>query len=94
MAIVFEEQRKPVNWMPMLFIVFIIAFIGFATYYLFFAPTPRIDTILGGGETSVSELQFVDPAVVLNNQTYRALRPYAGSPSVGTLGRQNPFLPL
>jgi hypothetical protein len=97
MAIVFEKQKKQVNWIVILFILFSSGFVVFAAYYLFFAPTPRIDLVLPeqlerAGQ--ISRLEFIDPAAVLTSPVFKSLRTYIGSPSIGSLGRSNPFFPL
>ncbi len=97
MAIVFEQPKKAINWFGILFSIFSVVFVGTLTYYLFFAPTPKIETVLPDvfkKTNQISTLQFTDPTPVLSSNTFKALRVYVGSPSVGTVGRANPFLPL
>jgi len=97
MAIVFEKQKKPINWIMILSIAFAIIFIGALTYYLFFAPTPQIDIVLPqplDQAKTISSLEFTDPSVVVNSPSFQSLRQYVGTPGVGTLGRSNPFVPL
>ena len=97
MAIVFEQPKKTVNWVRLLFIVFAIAFVIFAAYFLFFAPTPQLDVVLPAPlerASQISELQFVDPSTVLNSQNFRRLENRIGPPAIGTLGRSNPFIKI
>ncbi|HEY4475561.1 MAG TPA: hypothetical protein VJB92_02450 [Candidatus Paceibacterota bacterium] len=94
MAIVFEQPKKPFNWTRFLFVIFIIAFLVFGTYYLFFAPSPRLDIVLPPPlerARQISNLEFVDPATVLGSPAFRRLKSYVGPPAPGPLGRPNPF---
>jgi hypothetical protein len=98
MAIVFESQRKPVNWVKMLFVVTVVAFVVFAVYYLFFAPSPKIDVVLPASLEHAAELAnpsfSIDPSAVIQSAAFKALKSYVGSPSTGALGRPNPFAPF
>ncbi len=95
MAIVFEQPRKPINWIKLFFGIFIGVFLVFTVYYLFFAPSPKIDVVLPTPLQNANQIistQFIDPGLVLNSQVFKALKLYLGQPSVGTLGRANPFV--
>lgn len=94
MAIVFEEQKRSVNWARIAFYVFIVGFIGFAIYYLFLGPSPKLDVVLPAPleqASKISEINFVEPSVVLNSKAYLSLERRYGPPSPGISGRQNPF---
>ena len=94
MAVFIEEQKKPVNWFNIISLIVILAVIGLGVYFLFFVAPPAIEMIIPPPlETAVeiTKAQF-DPAVVINSQSFRSLRSYVGLPSVGSLGRDNPFL--
>ncbi len=97
MAIVFEKEKKTFNWFAILLTIVIVAIVGAAAYYLFFAPSPKIEAIIPAelqraGE--VSQIDFTDPSFVVNSQAYKNLRLYVGMPVLGALGRNNPFLPF
>lgn len=95
MAIVFEQPKKTVNWVSILFVVFIIGFLIFAIYYLFFAPSPKLDVVLPPPlerASQIAKIEFVDPNVVLGSSSFRRLRSYVGPPGIGSLGRPNPFV--
>ncbi len=97
MAIVFEQPKKSINWFGIFIGVFSVVFVVFLAYYLFFAPAPKIETVLPDilkKANQISNLQFTDPSPVVSSGKYKALHAYVGSPSTGTLGRTNPFLPL
>ncbi|MEK7554678.1 MAG: hypothetical protein AAB518_01690 [Patescibacteria group bacterium] len=94
MAIVFQPQKKQVNWVKILFIVFSIAFVIFSAYFLFFAASPRIDVVLPEPlrrASQISKLNFIDPSDVIDSQTFRRLQTFFPAPGVGVLGRTNPF---
>ena len=97
MAIVFQEQKKTVNWIRLLFISFTILFVIFGIYALFFAEKPRIEVVLPEPlkrVSQISNLPAADPSEVLNSQTFRRLQTFFPAPGVGVLGRQNPFAPF
>lgn len=97
MAIVFQEQKRTFNWVRLLFFVFVVLFIAGAAYFLFFAPTPRLDVVLPAPlerASQISSLEFVDPSAVLNSRSFRRLQNYIGPPGVGSLGKPNPFAKL
>lgn len=94
MAITFEEKRKGVNWFAIVVALVIAAVIALAVYFLFFVTPPGIEIVVPKQLESVieiSKIQF-DPAAVVNSQAFRSLRSYVGLPSVGQLGRENPFI--
>ncbi len=96
MAILFEQKRS-INWAPILFAVFIIGFVAFAVYYLFFAPSPKLDVVLPAPLEriqQISDLTFVDPSEVIKSAAFQKLKPSFGAPLAGINGRPNPFLPL
>jgi len=74
--------------------VIILIVVG-AVYFVFFAPAPAFEVIVPPPLQTVGEVSSkqVNPANVLNSQAFRSLRPYAPSPTVGQIGRTNPFLP-
>ncbi|MEK7590282.1 MAG: hypothetical protein AAB454_01070 [Patescibacteria group bacterium] len=74
----------------------IILIVAGAVYFVFFAPAPVFEVIVPpplktAGEVSSKQ---INPANVLNSQAFRNLRPYAPSPTVGQIGRTNPFMPF
>lgn len=96
MAVTFEQKRK-VRWGRVVSFAIAIVVIGIATYYLFFAETPRIELIIPPPLVEVNEisgLEFIDPSQIIRSPAFSTLRDYAGEPGVGALGRPNPFLPL
>ncbi len=94
MAIVFQEQKKSVNWVRLLFIVFSVLFVIFGAYFLFFADSPRIDVVLPEPlrrASQISKLNFIDPREVIDSPIFRRLQTFFPAPGVGVLGRSNPF---
>lgn len=92
MAIIFEEQNR-FNWKALLTVLAIVAVISVAVYYLFFVPVPVIEVIIPVSVKTASELSSAefDPSVVVNSESFRSLRRYAGEPSSKKIGRDNPF---
>lgn len=97
MPISFEEKQKQTKWLTIIIIIIItIAIVGGLIYYFFFAPTPAFETIAPAPLRTAQEISRsqIDPANVLNSQAFRNLRAYAPPPTIGLIGRSNPFLPF
>lgn len=94
MAIVLKEQKKRVNWFAFLVFIFFLVIIVGGAYLLFFTPLPGIETLVPTTLKSAAELSQVDfdPAQIIANPTLNKLRQYGNLPSVGNLGRDNPFI--
>ncbi len=94
MAIVLKEQKKRINWFVFLVFIFFLVIIIGGAYLLFFTPLPGIETLAPSTLKSTTELSQVDfdPAQIISNPTLNTLRQYGNLPSVGNLGRDNPFL--
>lgn len=93
MALVFEEEKK-FSWKGIAIVAAALAVIGGAVYFLFFTPVPAIEVIVSPSIRSAEELSTVqfDPASVVNSEKFRSLRRYTGQPSIGKIGRVNPFI--
>lgn len=96
MSILIEEEKKPINWLALLIVIFAVAVLGFGTYYLFFAPAPAIEIILPATLQSANQITNIagDSATVLTSDAFKALKPSGSGPSIGQTGRANPFLPF
>lgn len=96
MPFVVEEQRRGVNWFLMLGVLFAFGFLGLLTYYLFFAPTPFIESLIPARSQLIVEISKArfEPNDVLNDPTYQTLRQYTLPLEAGEIGRPNPFLPF
>ena len=95
MAIVFDEQKRSVNWFGIVAGLFLVIFFFVGVYYLFFAPVPKIQSIIPAAlqdTTQLSKLEYIDPSTILDNPTFRKLHTYVPLPGPGRLGRSNPFL--
>lgn len=95
MAILIEEEKRPIPWFPILIGVLILGAISAGTYYLFFAAEPGIEIVLSKTLQSANEISKleIEPSAVINSAEFRSLRPYTGPPTTGELGKPNPFLP-
>lgn len=94
MAIIIQEQKKSVNWFAIVTVAIILFVILLSAYFLFFAAQPAIEVLIPPPLETAAEItkaQF-DPAIVINSSDFRALRSYIGLPTVGSLGRPNPFI--
>ncbi len=96
MAIVIEQNKKKFSWFGIFTIIFFVMLILFGGYFLFFAPTPGIEVVAPSGLKSAVDLSKItfDPSSVVNSRQFKSLKIYTGLPSVGVIGRSNPFVPL
>lgn len=96
MAIILEEEKKSFNWTKLAIVLAVVLALAAAIYFVFFAPTPVFEIIVPPPLESAQKISSfqIDPANVLNSQVFRSLRSYAPLPTVGSLGRPNPFLPF
>ncbi len=96
MAIVVEEQRKRFNWFALMLVVLIVAALGIASYYLFFAPTPFIEKVAPSRLQSLKDVSQIElsPEIITANPTFQILKQYINQIEVPTTSpRSNPFLP-
>lgn len=95
MALIMQErQSRGVNW----FVLFVFAFLFIVVVgggaLLFFGPTPLIEVVAPielQKTTEISEATL-DPAKIVNSPILQGFREYGTVPSIGTVGRQNPFV--
>lgn len=96
MAIVIEEEKKPVNWFAMVIVFIILGIVGFGSYVLFFKKPELIEVVAPRQLQEIdriSELTF-DPASVIDSPVFKSLRQYAADISKTQIpGRDNPFQP-
>lgn len=97
MAFVLEEEKKSIEWMPILYGVAGAAFIIGAVYYLFFSSSPLITTLTGASdlEKQAEELKLVTAVSgqeeVVSDPTFKSLRQQVSPMNTSNLGRPNPF---
>ena len=89
-----EKPKKGINWKIIIIVAVILGVVLLAAYFLFFAPTPRFDVSTPPSLKTARDISTssVDPENVVNSQAFKSLRNYAPLPSVGLIGRDNPFL--
>jgi uncharacterized membrane protein len=95
-AIIIEEEKRKINWFALTLIIFLIAIISAAIYYLFFAPTPFAEKIAPSNLQSLQDLSSVklQPETVINNPYFQILKQYVNPIEVSTdsIGKTNPFV--
>ena len=90
-----KKQTGVVGLISVIFILVILVVFGLLTYFLFFSETPRIETVLPPilkTSDEIARVPFVDLVQVVNSNEFRSLESYVGMPSIGALGRTNPFI--
>ena len=95
MAFQIEAEKRGLKLMRLLGILILFGALGTLTYYLFFAPTPFIETILPPDLETIAQISAVefDASLVTNSPVYKKLTPKISDPGLGAFGRPNPFLP-
>ena len=96
MAIVLEENSR-FNWAAVAAVILILLLIGGGIYLLFFTPVPAIERVIPLQLKLNAELSKVDLGTdldfVMNSIPPRgSLRIFGGQPSIGKVGRANPFI--
>jgi hypothetical protein len=96
MALIMQhEERRGVNWFAVLVFLFLLLVIVGGGFLLFFGPTPLIETVAPAGLQAtdrLAEAQF-DSSKIVNDPVLQSFRTYGTVPSVGSVGRANPFAP-
>ena len=96
MAIIVEQDKKPVNFLGIISTIVIIAVLFIGGYFVFFKKPELIEIVSPNNLGNLDELSKInfDPSEVLNSQTFKLLRQFAvGVPNL-TPGRINPFKPF
>lgn len=96
MAIIVEQEKKPLNWINIaVIIVFVILIFGLA-YYVFFKRPELVETILPQKLTSLSSLKElkIDPNPLLADLKKYFTTTYNTETTIPSVGRVNPFEPF
>lgn len=93
MAVIIDEEKKPVNWFAIGVLAVIVIIIFAGGYYLFFKKPELIETVAPKELDRLNSLSRVsfDPNSVLDSSAFKALRQYASPPALPAAGRDNPF---
>lgn len=96
MAILVEEEKKPVNWVAILTVIIIVIVIFLGAYLLFFKKPELIEVVAPGSLKNVSELSKIslDAGSVLDSANFKLLRQYTTNVKPPAPGRSNPFVPF
>lgn len=100
MAIVVEEQQKQrdSNLLTVLTVAAVAVGLVAATYFIFFSPAPLVESVFYGNVSSISQINNVslDVTPLTSLNVYQMLTATSSSetPSVGTVGRPDPFQPF
>ncbi len=94
MAIIIEEEKRRINWFPLILAVSLFVMVVSLVYYLFFAPTPLVEKIISQNIQTLKELSGIklNPEEVVNNPKFQVLRQYVNPVETGSPGKNNPFL--
>lgn len=95
MAIVLEEEKKPVNWFGIITAVIVIGVLFAGGYFMFFKKPELIEVVAPGkfqDISKISQLTF-NPEELLNSPQFKALKQFGVEVTVPQPGRTNPFRP-
>ena len=94
MAILVEEEKRPVNWIGALTAVFIVVAVFVLSYFLFLKKPEIIDQVTPKSLEEISKISKVtfDPETVIGSESFKGLRNYANEFVPREVpGKSNPF---
>ncbi len=96
MAIIVEQEKKPVNWLNLTVVIVFVVLIFALAYFVFFKKPELIDVVLPGNLNKINTLSQVqvDPGPVVNTLQKYFTTNYGSSLTIPTPGRTNPFTPF
>jgi hypothetical protein len=103
MAILVEEEKKPVNWIGLISTIVIVVAVFGGGYYLFFSAPDKIDIVLPDalqGIAPIVDIKFepktlLDPASGERSaKIFRMLSDHTSPINIPAPGKDNPFRPL
>lgn len=96
MAILVQEERKKTNWVGIISIIFIIAFLFAVGYYIFFKNPGVVDQVVSPNLASVSQLSQtkINPKDVVDLPAFKILTDFSAPLTLPQAGRGNPFKPF
>ena len=96
MAIMVEQDKKPINWINAVAIVVFVALVFAVAYFILFNKPQFIDVVLPGSLSNIKTLSQVqvDPTPVVNSLQKYFTTNYGSSLTIPTPGRTNPFAPF
>lgn len=95
MAIIVEQEKKPINWFNIIVIAVVVAILFAVVYFIFFSQPQLIDVVVPGNLDNIKQLSQVqvDPTPVVNDLNKYFTGNFGTSFTIPTPGRPNPFLP-
>jgi len=94
MAIAIEKEKSKANWFGIIIFVLVLAAVIGIAYYLFFAATPFIETIVPTRLKSAGEIAKIEinPQELFDNPVFKNLRQYVNTIEVQPAYNPSPFL--
>ncbi len=104
MAILVEEEQKPINWIAVITSLVLVVGVFSGGYYLFFKEPEKIEVVLPGTFKDISTISSstknFDPKSVLDPTSpereakiFSLLKNFASTLSLPATGKSNPFKP-
>ncbi len=96
MAIIVQEEKKPVNWFNIVIIAVFVAVLFFAAYFVFFKKPELVDVVVPAklqnlGQISQAQL---DPGSTIETLNKYFSKNFSQTVTIPTPGRTNPFQPF
>ncbi len=95
MAIVVRERKTAFNWFSLTVWILLIALVFGLAYFLFFKQPEWVEILKPPGYENTTKLAKIhlDPSEVIQSEVFKSLKQYSEPPTIGEIGRPNPFLP-
>ncbi len=96
MAILFEEEKKSVNWFGVIAGIVVALVVVIGGYVLFFKKPDLIEVVVPKplqDITTLSKVPPLDPQAVVNSSNFKSLKDYTDPLPSPVKGRANPFAP-
>ena len=97
MAILVEEEKKPVNWVGILTVIVVVGVLFAGGYYVFFKDPGVIEGLTAPKDVqNITQLSKtnINPSEVLQSSDFKNLHDLADPLVLPSAGRANPFKPF
>ncbi len=96
MAIIVQEEKKPVNWFNIIIIAVFVVVLFFGMYFIFFKKPELVEVVVPTKLQSLGQISQaqLDPGPTIDTLNKYFSKNFSQSVTIPTPGRTNPFMPL
>ncbi len=96
MAIIVEQEKKPVNWFNIAIVTVFVVVLFLLMYFIFFKKPELVEVVVPAKLQNLSQISQaqLDPTPVVNELNQYFSNNTSQSVSIPTPGRSNPFQPF